>query len=103
MYYLLGLLVVLNIADAAITHSLIGLGLATEGNSFLAPLVGERMFYIVKVSGTLLAALILWDVHRRHPRLALGFTFCAVAAYGAIVLWNSSLFPELSFLRIATG
>ena len=63
-------------------------GLAREGNPFLVPIVGETNFLILKVVGVLLAALILWDVHRRHPRVAIIATSVWVVGYGAIVLWN---------------
>ncbi|GAI92547.1 unnamed protein product [marine sediment metagenome] len=89
---LLGLLVVFVIADGLITQLLIRDGLAREGNPFLQPLVGEPGFIILKAAGALLCAFILWDIYRRFPRVAVIATWCFVAAYGVIVLWNSSLF-----------
>ena len=91
MKYLLGLLVLLNISDGVLTHVLVELGVAREGNSFLLPIVGEPSFIIIKVVGALLCALILWDIYRRRPRLALVSTSTFVASYGAIVFWNLSL------------
>ncbi len=92
MKYLLGLLVLLNITDAVLTHFLVELGIGQEGNPFLLGLVGEPAFLVLKVTGVLLAALILWDVHRRHPRLASRLSLVFVLAYGIIVTWNASLF-----------
>jgi len=89
---LLGLLVVFVIADGLITQVLIRDGLAREGNPFLQPLVGESGFILLKAAGALLCAFILWDIYRRFPRVAVIATWCFVAAYGVIVLWNSSLF-----------
>ena len=89
---LLGLLVVFVIADGLITQVLIRDGLAREGNPFLQPLVGGSGFIILKAAGALLSAFILWDIYRRFPRVAVIATWCFVAAYGVIVLWNSSLF-----------
>jgi len=89
---LLGLLVVFVIADGLITQLLIRDGLAREGNPLLQPLVGESGFIILKAAGALLCAFILWDIYRRFPRVAVIATWCFVAAYGVIVLWNSSLF-----------
>lgn len=89
---LLGLLVVFVIADGLITQLLIRDGLAREGNPFLQPLVGESGFIILKAAGALLCAFILWDIYRRFPRVAVIATWCFVAVYGVIVLWNSSLF-----------
>lgn len=91
MKYLLGLLILLNISDGVLTNHIIKLGLGREGNPFLLTLVGQPYFIIIKVVGVLLCALILWDIYRRHPRLALVSTSCFVALYGVIVFWNSSV------------
>lgn len=91
MKYLLGLLIIFGISDGLVTHILIKDGLAREGNPFLVPIVGETRFIILKVVGVLLCAFILWDIHRRFPRLALGVTWCSVISYGVITLWNLSL------------
>jgi len=91
MKYLLSLLVVLVIADGLLTNLLVNGGLAREGNPFLQHLVGEAGFIVIKAVGVLLCALILWDIHKRLPRLALVSTWCFVIGYGAIVIWNSAL------------
>jgi hypothetical protein len=90
--YLLILLVVLNVLDAFLTHFLIKLNLATEGNMFLESIVGEPLFFIVKIVGAFLAALILWDISRRHPKLGKMAIHLSVTVYTLIVLWNTSLF-----------
>jgi hypothetical protein len=46
---------------------------------------------IIKVVGALLCALILWDVHRRFPRVGLIAAWIAVFGYALIVTWNASL------------
>ena len=92
MKYLLALLVIFEISDGLLTHFLIDSGIAREGNPFLQPLVGEAGFLILKVVGVFLCALILWDIYKRYPRVALISTSCFVAVYGVIVLWNLSLF-----------
>ena len=92
MKYLLALLVIFEISDGLLTHFLIESGIAREGNPFLQPLVGEAGFLILKVVGVLLCALILWDIYKRYPKVALISTSCFVAIYGVIVLWNLSLF-----------
>ena len=92
MKYLLGLLASFVVADGLLTYFLVGGGLAREGNPFLAPIVGETNFLVLKVVGAILCVLILWDIYRRFPKLALISTSCFVAAYGAIVLWNLSIF-----------
>ncbi|MBA7678901.1 hypothetical protein ES703_87180 [subsurface metagenome] len=92
MKYLLGLLVALVISDGLLTQFLVTNGVAREGNPLLEPIVGEAGFMVLKVVGALLCALILWDVHRRFPKVALISTSCFVVGYGVIVLWNLSIF-----------
>lgn len=92
MKYLLGLLIGFEILDGVLSHFLIRGGWAREGNPLLLPLVGETNFLILKVVGVLVCALILWDVYKRFPKVALTFTSFFVIAYGVIVIWNSSLF-----------
>ncbi|MFC1969278.1 DUF5658 family protein [Chloroflexota bacterium] len=92
MKLLLGLLIVFEILDGVLTHFLVRDGLAREGNPFLLPLVGESNFLILKVVGVLLCALILWDIYKRWPRVALATTGFFVTVYAAIVLWNASFF-----------
>lgn len=94
MKYLLGCLIIFEIADGVLTHFLIKDGLGREGNPFLAAMVGETGFLILKVVGVLLCAVILWDVYKRFPKVALICTWCFVIFYGAIVLWNLSLFAR---------
>ena len=91
MSYLLGLLVAFVIGDGLITNFLVTDGIAREGNPFLQPLVGEAGFIVLKVAGALLCAVILWDIYRRYPRVALISTSFFVVCYGVIVLWNLSL------------
>ena len=89
--YLLGLLVLLNIADGVLTNALIESGIGREGNPFLVNVVGEPGFIAIKVLGAALAAFLLWDISRRHPRLARVATGGCLALYGGIVAWNSAL------------
>jgi len=88
---LLALLVLFNIADAVLTHFLVTGGIASEGNPFLLPLVGEPGFIILKIAGVLLCAFILWDIARRYPKLALAATSVFTATYAVIVSWNLAL------------
>ena len=92
MKYLLVSLVLFEITDGLLTHFLITGGLAREGNPLLQPIVGEVGFLILKVVGALVCAVILWDIYKRVPKVALISTSCFVTFYGAIVLWNLSLF-----------
>ena len=92
MKYLLGLLAGLVISDGLLTYFLVENGLAREGNPFLLPIVGGDTFLVLKVVSAILAVLILWDIYRRFPRVALVSTSCFVMVYGAIVFWNLGIF-----------
>jgi len=94
MKYLLGLLIIFVISDGVVTKILIESGLAREGNPFLQPIVGKAGFLVLKTVGVLLCAVILWDIYRRFPKVALIATWCFVVFYGVIVLWNLSLFAR---------
>lgn len=92
MRYLLGVLIAFVVMDGLLTEFLIDGGRAREGNPFLQPLVGDVGFILLKAAGALLCAFILWDIYRRFPRVAVTATWVFVAAYGVIIIWNSSLF-----------
>jgi hypothetical protein len=92
MKALLGALIAFIILDGVQTEMLLNRGVAREANPFLQPLVGDIGFMILKIVGSLLVAFILWDIYRRFPRVALIATSIAVAGYGAIVIWNTSLY-----------
>ena len=88
MSCLLGVLIVLVVSDGLISRFLVTRGLGREGNPFLQNWVGEDAFLVIKVLGVLLCALILWDIYKRWPKLALTSSFCFVILYTGIVLWN---------------
>jgi hypothetical protein len=89
--YLLSALVTLVVMDGVMTQFLVGKGAAKEANPLLEPLVGQTGFMILKVVGALLCAFILWDVHRRFPRVGIIASWIAVIGYAVIVAWNASL------------
>jgi hypothetical protein len=90
--YLLAALVVLVVSDGLITRFLVRQGLAREGNPLLVPIVGEQSFLAIKVLGALFCALVLWDIYRQRPKLAVASTIGFVALYSGIVLWNLLVF-----------
>jgi len=92
MKYLLGLLAAFVISDGLLTYFLIESGLAREGNPFLVPIVGEGNFMVLKVVGAILCVIILWDIYKRFPKLALISTSCLVVVCGVIVIWNLGIF-----------
>ncbi len=90
--YLLGLLVALVLADGVITEFLIAGRLGQEGNLFLHGILGSGNLIVFKIIGAFVSALILWDIHRRHPNLAYGATLLFTALYTGVVCWNVSVF-----------
>ena len=89
--YVLGILIILDIGDGVLTNILIKEGIAREANPYLLDLAGESAFMAIKVVGVLLAALILWDIHRRYPRVAFWTAFSFLLIYCGIVGWNTWL------------
>jgi hypothetical protein len=88
---------VLVVADGVLTNILIQKGIARESNPFLVGIAGESRLIYLKILGVLLAALILWDVHRRHPRIAFWTSSTFLLIYCGIVGWNSHLLLQAAF------
>lgn len=88
MRYLLGMLIVLVVSDGLISRFVVIGKLGWEANPFLQNLVGKDVFLVIKVLGVLLCALILWDIYKQWPKLALISSLCFVVLYSGIVLWN---------------
>ena len=86
--YLLSALIALVILDGLISVFLVRNGLGREGNPFLEGLVGEPIFLLIKVVGVLLCAIIMWDIYKRQPKLAVISTTCFVVLYAGILFWN---------------
>ncbi len=91
IFHLLIAMAALVILDGVITEYLIATGKAYEANAFLAPMIGSVSFMLLKVSGALFCALILWDIATRNQKLAMAVTRVVVIGYGAIVIWNTAL------------
>jgi hypothetical protein len=89
--FILGALILVEITDGILTNILIRRGIAREGNPFLINIAGENGFMILKIVGVLLAVVILWDIHRRYPRLAFWTSSVFLLVYCGIVAWNTSL------------
>jgi hypothetical protein len=81
-------LILLVIADGLISKFLTGAGMGQEGNPFLRIFIDGDQFMLLKVSGAVLAGILLLDFHRRHPRLAHASAVFLVAVYTAVVYWN---------------
>jgi len=88
MRYLLCTLIALVIFDGLISVFLVRHGLGREGNPFLESLVGEPSFLVIKVVGALLCAIIMWDIYKKQPKLAVISTTSFVVLYAGILFWN---------------
>ena len=82
------ILVVLVATDGIITNLLIKSGIAHEGNALLKPIAGTGMFLVIKLAGALLCALLLWDIYRHWPKMAVIASYCFVGIYACITIWN---------------
>ena len=89
--HLLVVMVALSAADALVSRSLLAAGLGHEANPFMRALSGG-VFILVKTIGAVLAAVLLWDLHRRMPRLAEIVTVFIPVFFTGIVYWNLSIF-----------
>jgi hypothetical protein len=98
MIYLLGMLAIFIISDGLLTHALVGNHLLREGNPLMVPLVAQGNLMLLKLVGTIVCIIILWDLYRRFPRLAVISTSCFVIAYGVIVFWNFGLLLSLGIM-----
>lgn len=78
-------------ADWELTRFIIKNGYAWEGNPLIRAYIAESNFGVVKILGTLLALLLLWDIFHRHQKLAQVFTSIFVVFYSLVVLWNGYL------------
>ncbi|MFC2022707.1 DUF5658 family protein [Chloroflexota bacterium] len=86
--YLLLLLIGLILADGLMTELLVVNQLGQEANPIIGAFLDNGYHIAFKIVGALVATLILWDVHRRHPNLAFTSTLIFIAAYMGIVYWN---------------
>jgi len=92
MRLLLGTLVALVVSDGLISNFVVTHGFAYEGNPFLQRWVGEDIFLVLKLLFAFLAALVLWDIYKHNPKLALLSTMCFVVSYTFIVFWSLYVF-----------
>jgi hypothetical protein len=85
---LIGSLFAVIIADGIITNHLVHGNLAREGNPFLEYWVIEGRLLSIKILGGLLAAFYIWNIYRRHPKLATVLSSLFLLGYIVIICWN---------------
>ena len=76
------------VADGVITEYLVTDRFGYEWNPFLAVVVGNNDFLILKAFGAVLVILILRNVAKRNYRVSLGASFSCVLLYTGIIFWN---------------
>jgi len=89
---LLGTLVLLVASDGLISQFLVSQRFGVEANPFLQNWIGKEEFLVIKLIGALVAAFVLWDIHKQNYRLAFVSTVLFVISYTAIIFWNLSVF-----------
>jgi hypothetical protein len=85
---LVGSLFAAIIADGIITNHLVHGNFAREGNPLLEYWVVDGRLLSVKMLGGLLAALYIWNIYRRYPKLATVFSSLFLLGYIVIICWN---------------
>lgn len=96
---LLILLVALVAADGVISHFLITQHLAVEANPIMRRWVGENIFLAIKLGGGFFAAVLLWLIHRRLPKISEIAIIASVIFYTAIIYWNLTALLVASFWK----
>ena len=89
--FLIPLIVVLEIADGILTYSAVGKDLVQEANPLLQNTADSQSFLIMKISGALLSALLLWLIYKRFPKVSLIASAGIMLFYTAVYTWNLSI------------
>jgi hypothetical protein len=89
--FLIPLIVALEIADGVLTHSAVGNALVQEANPLFRNTAGSGSFLIMKISGALLSALLLWLIYQRFPKVSLITSAGIMLFYTAVYTWNLSI------------
>ena len=89
---LLGTLIALVAADGLVSRFLMTNRFGLEWNPFLQNWGVEEKFLVINAVGALLAALALWNIWKRCPKLSLVASSGFVALYTVIVFWNLFMF-----------
>ena len=84
LYVLFGLIV----ADGILSDFLVSYNLGWEWNPLLKSMIGSDQFMLVKVCGALLVILLMWNIYRKLPGVAVVSSLCSLVFYTAIIYWN---------------
>ena len=88
MRYMLYVLFGLIVADGILSDFLISHNLGWEWNPLLKNMMGSDQFMLIKVCGALLVIILMWNIYRKQPSMAIISSLCALVFYTAIIYWN---------------
>jgi hypothetical protein len=91
MKLLIPLLVILETADGLLTYSSVAKNVVREANPLLQNMAGTGNFLLMKISGAILCALLLWMVHKRFPKISLIAASGILVFYLAVFTWNLTI------------
>lgn len=80
------------VADGLLTQFLVTGGYGQEVNPFMRAWISHGGFLAIKVSGALLATLMLWIKYNAKPRAVYAITVAFLIFYTIIVFWNLFVF-----------
>jgi len=88
MRYMLYVLFGLIVADGILSDFLISYNLGLEWNPLLKNMIGGEQFMLVKVCGAFLVIILIWNIYRKRPGIAVITSLCSLVFYTAIIYWN---------------
>jgi hypothetical protein len=91
MLWLILLVVALQAGDGILTFAAVSRKLVREGNPFMQSIAGSGEFVVMKITGALMCALMLWLIYRRFPRVSVAATASIVLFYAGVLSWNLSI------------
>jgi hypothetical protein len=81
-------LILLVLGDGILTEYVVRHSLGREANPFVSLFMQTDSLIRLKALGALICVLMLWDISRRQPRVALLSCCVCVAVYTLILYWN---------------
>jgi len=88
MRFMLYSLFSLIVADGILSDFLVTQNLGREWNPFLKTLVGSEQLLLIKVCGALLVIIIMWNMYKKRPGMAVISSLCFLVLYTGIIYWN---------------
>ena len=90
--YVLYALFCVVVADGLLTQFLVTGGYGQEVNPFMRAWISHGGFLAIKISGALLATVMLWIKYNARPKLVYAIAVAFLVFYTIIVFWNLFVF-----------